>query len=319
MKAVINEQYGSPDILRLVNLEKPELQDHQIRINIRAVSLNGSDREGLSGQPFYARINGLRRPKNQILGSDIAGVVEAVGDNYTEFEPGDEVFGELPDYHGGLAEYVCTNGKNFMRKPSSLTFEQAAAIPQGGVIAYNAICKKGRVHAGQRVLINGAGGSAGSFAIPLAKIQGAEVTAVDNVHKLKFMQKLGADHVLDYTKDDFTQTGEQYDLILDLYGHRSVFATQRALRKGGRYFFVGGSMNVLFQALMGPLLKPITGKDIRLLAIMQNREDLISITELVEAGKIEPVIDRTFSLEDAPEAFRYMEEGRSRGKIVITV
>jgi NADPH:quinone reductase-like Zn-dependent oxidoreductase len=236
--------------------------------------------------------------------------VEVVGKNNTEFEPGDEVFGEIPGYHGGFAEYVCTHGKTMMRKPASLTFEQAAAIPQGGVIALQGIRDKGQVQPGQKVLINGAGGSAGSFAIQLAKLHGAEVTGVDNINKLDFMRSLGADQVIDYNQENFTTSGKQYDLILDLIAHRSVFAYQRALRPNGTYFFVGGSVAIIFQILLlGPLIRKTTGKNIRMLVVPQNRKDLISITQLCEAGKIGPVIDRQYSLSEIPEALRMLGKG----------
>jgi NADPH:quinone reductase-like Zn-dependent oxidoreductase len=320
MKAVTYHNYGSPDVLKFEEVEKPAPTDDEILIKIHAISINGSDRENLIGKPLYSRIGGLMRPGNKILGSDIAGRVEFAGKNNTEFKPGDDVFGEIPGYHGGFAEYVCTHGKTMMLKPASLTFEQAAAIPQAGVIALQGIREKGAVQAGQKVLINGAGGSAGSFAIQLAKLGGADVTGVDNANKLDFMRSLGADHVIDYTQEDFTRNGKQYDLILDLIAHRSVFACQRALRPNGTYFFVGGSVAVLFQVLLlGPWIRKTTAKNIRLLAVPQNRKDLISITELCEAGKIVPVIDRQYSLSEVPEAFRYVGEGYAKGKVVITI
>lgn len=320
MKAIVYYTYGSPDVLRLEDVEKPTPTDDEILIKIYAVSINGSDREGLIGKPLYARMRGLLKPGHPILGSDIAGRVEAVGKNNTEFKPGDEVFGEIPGYHGGFAEYVCTRGRTMALKPTSLSFEQAAAIPQAGVIALQGIREQGQVQPGQKVLINGAGGSAGSFAVPLAKLSGAEVTGVDNAGKLDFIRSLGADHVIDYTRADFTKSGQQYDLILDLIAHRSVFAYQRALRPGGTYFFVGGSAAVLFQILLlGRWIKRATAKNIRVLMVPQNRKDLISITELCEAGKIAPVIDRRYSLSEVPEALRYVGEGRAKGKVVITL
>ncbi len=260
------------------------------------------------------------RPGYPILGSDIAGRVEAAGKNHTEFKPGDDVFGELPGYHGGFAEYACTDGSTLALKPASLSFAQAAAIPQAGVIALQAIRDQGNVQPGQKVLINGAGGSAGSFAIQLARLHGAEVTAVDNAAKLAFMSSLGADHVIDYTQEDFTKRANQYDLILDLFGHRSVWECQRALRPNGTYFFVGGSVAVIFQVLLlGPLIKRRKGKNIRLLMVSQNRRDLIAITEFCEAGKVVPVIDRTYSLHEAREALRSVADGRARGKVVISL
>jgi NADPH:quinone reductase-like Zn-dependent oxidoreductase len=320
MKAIVYEKYGSPDVLHLTELEKPTPTDDQILIKVHAVSVNGSDREGLIGKPLYSRVGGLLRPGNKILGSDIAGRVEFSGKNNTVFKSGDEVFGEIPGYHGGFAEYVCTHGKTMAQKPAGLTFEQAAAIPQAGVIALQGIRDKGQVQPGQTVLINGAGGSAGSFAIQLAKLYGAEVTGVDNSGKLDFMRSLGADHAIDYTREDFTKSGKQYDLILDLVAHRSVFAYQRALRPNGTYFFVGGSVAVIFQVLLlGPWIRRFTAKNIRVLGVPQNRKDLISITELCEAGKIVPVIDRRYPLSEVPEALRYVGEGHAKGKVVITL
>jgi NADPH:quinone reductase-like Zn-dependent oxidoreductase len=320
MKAIVYEKYGSPDVLHLTELPAPTPTDDQILVKIHAVSINGSDREGLVGRPLYVRLRGLLRPSNKILGSDIAGRVESVGRNNSEFKPGDEVFGEIPGYHGGLAEYVCTHGKTMMLKPASLTFEQAAAIPQAGVIALRGIRDKGRVQPGQKVLINGAGGSAGSFAIQLAKLYGAEVTGVDNAGKLDFMRSLGADDVIDCNQEDFTTSGKQYDLIFDLIAHHPVLAYQRALRPNGTCLFVGGSAAVLFQILLlGPWIRKSTGKNMRILVVPQNREDLTAITELCEAGRIAPAIDRRYSLSEAPEALRYVVEGRAKGKVVVIV
>jgi NADPH:quinone reductase-like Zn-dependent oxidoreductase len=320
MKAIVYTEYGPPDVLHLTEVEKPIPKDNEVLIKIHAVSVNGTDAEGLIGKPLYARLGGLLKPSQHILGSDIAGRVESVGKNNTEFKPGDEVFGELPLYHGGFAEYVCTHGRTLALKPASLTFEEAAAIPQAGVIALQGIREKGRVQAGQSVLVNGAGGSAGSFAIQLAKLYGAEVTGVDNTGKLDFMRSLGADHVIDYTKEDFTTSGKQYDLILDFVAYRSVFAYQRALRPNGSYFCVGGSAAVIFQILLlGPWIKRATTKNLRILMVGQNRKDLISITQLCEAGKIVSVIDKRYSLNEVPEALRYVLEGHAKGKVVITV
>jgi NADPH:quinone reductase-like Zn-dependent oxidoreductase len=320
MKAIVYEKYGSPDVLHLADVEKPVPTDDQILIKVHAVSVNGSDWEGLIGKPLYARAGGLLRPGNKILGADIAGRVEFAGKNNTEFRPGDEVFGELPLYQGGFAEYVCTTGKTMTLKPVSLTFEQAAAIPQAGVIALRGIRENGRVQPGQKVLINGAGGSAGSFAIQLAKLDGAEVTGVDNAGKLDFMRSLGADHVVDYAREDFTRSGKQYDLILDVLAHRSVSAYQRALRTNGTYFLVGGSVAVIFQILLlGPWIRRTTAKNVRILGFPQNRGDLISIKELCESGKIVPIIDRRYSLGEVPEALRYVGEGHAKGKVVIVV
>jgi NADPH:quinone reductase-like Zn-dependent oxidoreductase len=320
MKAIVYKEYGSPDVLQLKELEKPVPTDDEILIKVHAVSINGSDREGLIGKPLYARLGGLRRPGHPILGSDIAGRVETAGRNIREFQPGDEVFGELPGYHGGFAEYVCAPENTLARKPASLTFDEAAAIPQGGVIALQGIREKGQVQPGQKVLINGAGGSAGSFAVQLAKLYGTEVTGVDNTGKMDFLRSLGADYVIDYTREDFTKNGKQYDLVLDVIAHRSVFAYPRALKPNGTYFAVGGSVATFFQILLlGPWIKRTTGKNIRILVVPQNRKDLVSITELCEAGKILPVIDKRYSLSEVPEALRYVGEGRAKGKVVITL
>ena len=320
MKAVVYTTYGPPDVLQLTEVATPTPTDDDVLIKVRAVSVNRSDWEGLTGKPLYARFGGLRKPGSQILGSDIAGRVELAGRNHSQFQPGDEVFGEMWDYHGGFAEYVCTRGRAWALKPTSLTFEQAAAIPQAGVIALQGIRDKGQVQPGQHVLINGAGGGAGSFAVQLAKLDGAEVTGVDNTGKLDFMLSLGADHVIDYTREDFTKTGQQYDLILDLVAHRSVFAYRRALKPNGRYFAVGGSVATLFQiVLLGPWIRRATGKHIHVLGVQRNQQDLLAITQLCETGKIVPVIDRQYPLREVPEALRYLGEGHAKGKVVITV
>ena len=320
MKAIVYTEYGPPDVLQLKEVAKPTPTDDEVLIKVQAVSVNRSDWEGLRGKPLYARIGGLLKPRHQILGSDIAGRVEAVGRNNRQFQTGDEVFGEVPGYHGGFAEYVCIRGRTLALKPASLTFEEAAAIPQAAVIALQGIRDKGQVQPGQKVLINGAGGGAGSFAVQLAKFYGAEVTGVDNTSKLDFMRSLGADHVIDYTKEDFTKNGKQYDMILDVIAHRSVFAYQRALRPIGSSFMVGGSVATMFQILLlGPWIGRTTGKKIRLLVVQPNRKDLVFITELCEAGKVVPVIDRRYPLSEVPEALRYVGEGRAKGKVVITV
>ncbi|RPI93401.1 MAG: NAD(P)-dependent alcohol dehydrogenase [Chloroflexi bacterium] len=320
MKAIVYHEYGSPDVLKLEEVDMPTPADDEALIKVHAVSINGSDREGLIGKPLYARLGGLRKPGHPILGSDIAGRVEKAGKNIRQFQSGDDVFGEIPGYHGGFAEYVCVPERTLARKPANMSFESAAAIPQAGVIALQGIREKGQVQPGQNVLINGAGGSAGTFAVQLAKLYGAEVTGVDNTGKLDFLRSLGADHVIDYTREDFTRTGKQYDLILDVIAHRSVFAYRRALKPNGTYFVVGGSVATLFQILLlGPWIRRTTSKNMRILVVPQNKKDLISITELCEAGKITPVIDRRYPLSEVPEALRYVGEGHAKGKVVITV
>jgi NADPH:quinone reductase-like Zn-dependent oxidoreductase len=320
MKAIVYHNYGSPDVLKLEEVAKPTPTDDEVLIKVQAVSVNRSDWEGLRGKPLYARIGGLLKPRHQILGSDIAGRVEMAGRNIRRFQPGDEVFGDILGRMGGFAEYVCARERALALKPASMTFEEVAAIPQAAVIALQGIRDKGQVQPGQKVLINGAGGGAGTFAVQLAKLYGAEVTGVDNTGKLDFMRSLGADHVIDYTREDFTKNGKQYDLILDLVAHRSVFAYKRALRPNGSYFFVGGSVATIFQILLlGPWIRRTTGKKIRILAVQPNLKDMVYITELYEAGKVVPVIDRRYPLSEVPEALRYLGEGRAKGKVVITV
>lgn len=320
MKAVVYAKYGSPDVLRLEEVEKPMPKDDEVLIEVRAVSVNRSDWEGLRGKPLYARLGGLLRPRHQILGSDIAGRVEMVGGDVRRFQPGDEVFGDILGRGGGFAEYVCARESALAPKPAGMTFEAAAAIPQAGVIALQGIRDKGQVQPGQKVLINGAGGGAGTFAVQLAKLYGAEVTGVDNTGKLDFMRSLGADHVIDYTQEVFTKSGKQYDLILDLIAHRSAFAYSRALRPNGSYFAVGGSVVTFSQILLlGPLIRRTTGRKIYILAVQRNRKDLEFITELCELGKIVPPIDQRYPLSEVPEALRYFGEGHARGKVVVIV
>jgi NADPH:quinone reductase-like Zn-dependent oxidoreductase len=320
MKAVVNKEYGSPDVLHLEEVAKPIPANDEILVRVHAVSINRSDWEGLIGSPLYARMGGFRKPGNPILGSDVAGRVVMAGRDHDQFQPGDEVFGEMESYHGGFAEFVRTRGKAWARKPAGLTFEQASAIPQAGVIALQGILKQGQVQPGQKVLINGAGGGSGSFAIQLAKLHGAEVTGVDNAGKLDFMRSLGADHVIDYSREDFTKNGKQYDLILDLIAYRSAFACARALKPDGKYFAVGGNASTILQiVLLGSIVRRRTGRNVRLLVVQRTQEDLLAITALCEAGKIVPVIDGVYQLAEVPAALRYVGEGHARGKVVITV
>jgi len=320
MKAIVRARYGPPEVLQLKEVARPTPGDGEVLIKVQAVSLNRSDWEGLTGTPLYARLGGLLRPRHHILGSDIAGRVEAAGKNARRFNPGDAVFGDISGRMGGFAEYVCASEGSLALKPSGMTFEQAAAIPQAAVIALCGIRDKGQVQPGQNVLINGAGGSTGTFAVQLAKSYGAEVTGVDNAGKLDFMRSIGADHVIDYTQEDFTQNGRQYDLILDVVAHGSVFAYTRALRPNGSYFAVGGSLATLFQILLlGPWIRIATGKKIRILAVRPSLEDMVHGAELCEAGKLVPVIDKRYSLSQVPEALRNLGEGCAKGKIVIVV
>ena len=320
MKAIVYTKYGPPEVLQLKEVERPTPTDDEVLIKVQAVSVNRSDWEILTGTPLYARLGGLLRPRHQILGSDIAGRVELTGRNIRRFQQGDEVFGDILGRMGGFAEYVCARERSLALKPGSMTFEEAAAIPQAAVIALQGVRDKGQVKPGQKVLINGAGGGAGTFAVQLAKLYGAEVTGVDNAGKLDFMSSLGADHVIDYTREDFTKNGKQYDMVLDVVAHRSVFAYKRALRPNGSYFMVGGSVATLFQILLlGPWIRITTGKKIRVLAVRPNLKDMVHVTELCEAGKVVPVIDRRYTLSEVPEAIGYLGEGRVKGKVVITV
>ncbi len=284
------------------------------------MSVNRSDWEGLLGTPLYARFGGLRKPGRRILGSDIAGRVEAVGRACRQFQPGDDVFGDLLPRMGGFAEYVCAREGNLALLPTGITFETAAAIPQAGVIALQGIRDKGKVQPGQTVLINGGGGGAGTFALQLAKLAGAEVTGVDNAGKLEFMRALGADHVIDYAGEDFTKNGKQYDLILDVIAHRSAYDYARALHPGGSYYCVGGAVATLLQVLLlGPWIQKTTGKKLRILAVQPNPKDLAHVGELCAAGKLVPVIDRQYPLHEVPAALQYLGEGRAKGKVVITL
>ena len=320
MKAVVYTEYGPPEVLQIKEVAKPTPKDDEVLVKVQAVSVNRSDWEGLIGKPLYARIGGLRKPRRHILGSDIAGRIEVAGRNITQFEPGDDVFGDNLARMGGFAEYVCARGGDLALKPAGMTFAEAAAIPQAGVIALQAIRDKGQVQPGQKVLINGAGGGAGTFAVQLAKLYGAEVTGVDNTGKLDFMRTLGADHVIDHTREDFTRNGQQYDLILDLIAHRSIFAYKRALKPNGRYLCVGGSVGTMFQVLLlGPIMSRTTAKHLRVLVVQPNPKDLVHITQLCEAGKVVPAIDRQYPLSDVPEALRYLGAGCAKGKVVITV
>jgi NADPH:quinone reductase-like Zn-dependent oxidoreductase len=320
VKAVVYTEYGKPDVLQIKDVDRPTPTDDEVLVKLQAVSLNRSDWEGLIGKPLYARIGGLRKPRRQVLGSDIAGHVEAVGKNIKQFQLGDEVFGDILGRMGGFAEYVCARERVLALKPAGMTFEEVATIPQAGVIALQGIRDKGHVQAGQKVLINGAGGGGGMFAVQLAKLYGAEVTGVDNTGKQDFMRSLGADHVIDYTQEDFTKTGERYDLILDLIAYRSVFAYRRALKPNGRYYCVGGSLGTFFQILLlGPLIRRIAGKTIRVLVVQPNLKDMLYVAELCSAGKIVPFIDKRYPLCEVPDALRYLGEGHARGKVVINM
>jgi NADPH:quinone reductase-like Zn-dependent oxidoreductase len=320
MKAVVYTQYGPPDVLRLADVQKPVPKDSEVLVRVHAVSLNATDWEVLRGKPLYSRIGGPFRPRHHILGSDIAGRVEAVGHAATLFRPGEDVFADILSYMGGFAEYVCAPESALARIPVGMTYEQAAALPQAGAIALQGIQGKGHVGPGHQVLINGAGGGSGMYAVQLAQLLGAEVTGVDNTEKLGFMRSLGADHVIDYTREDFTRNERTYDLILDLAAHRSAFAYKGSLKPGGRYLYVGGSVATLLQILLiGPLIGTAGGKKVRLLAVRQGAQYLAPFVQLCQAGKIVTVIDRRYPLSEVPAALRYLGEGHAKGKIVVIV
>ena len=317
MKAVVYTRYGPPDVLRLTDVQTPVPKDDEVLVQVHAVSLNATDWEVLRGKPLYSRIMGPFRPRHRILGSDIAGRVEAAGRNATRFRPGENVFADIFSYMGGFAESVCVPETALAPMPG-MTYEEDAALPQAGAIALQGIQVKGQVQAGQKVLINSAGGGSGMYAIQLAKLNGAEVTGVDNSEKLEFMRSLGADHVIDYTRDDFTRNGRTYDLILDLAAHRPAVAYRSSLMPGGRYLYVGGSVATLLQVLLiGPVIGRAEGKKIRLLAVRQGAQHLAPIVDLCQAGKLATVIDRRYRLNQVPEALRYLGEGHAKGKVVV--
>jgi NADPH:quinone reductase-like Zn-dependent oxidoreductase len=320
MQAVVYTRYGPPDVLSLADVPTPVPGNGEVLVKVRAVSLNLSDWEVLRGRPLYSRIGGLRKPRRHVLGSDVAGRVEAVGPGATRFRPGDDVFADILDHLGGFAEYVCVPEKVLEPVPDGMTHEEAAALPQAGAIALQGIQERGRVQRGQRVLINGAGGGSGTYAIQLAKLAGAEVTGVDNAEKQEFMRSLGADHVVDYARENVTRGGRTYDLILDLAAYRSAVAYNRTLEPGGRYLYVGGSVPTLFQVLLiGPLLGLPARKKIRLLPVRLGARHLGPLVELCQQGKVRTVIDRRYPLSEVPEALRYLGAGRAKGKVIITV
>ena len=321
MKAIVFTEYGSPDLLQLKEVAKPAPKDDEVLIKVHASSINSWDWEFLSGMFVNRLIFGLFKPKpeKQKLGADIAGTVEKVGKYVTRFQPGDEVFGDLWDSWGGFAEYACARESSLEPKPANSTFEEAAAIPQAGVLALQGLRKTGQIKPGQKVLINGAGGGVGTFAVQLAKLTGTEVTGVDNTHKLDVVRSVGADHVIDYTQEDFTQNGQRYDLILDCQGFRSMFDYKRALSPSGTYAMVGGAVPRMFQALLLGLWGSITGgQKFRIVAEGPNK-GLADLKELIEAGKVVPVVDAAYKLSEVPEAFRYFGEGCHKGKVVITM
>ena len=319
MKAIVYHKYGTPDNLELKEMEKPVPKDDEVLIRVHAVSINDWDSGLLQGDFINRMLNGLRKPKRKILGSDIAGRIEAVGKNVTQFKTGDEVYGDLSGQWGGFAEYVCARERSLALKPPGMSFEVAAAIPQAAMLAVQGLIDKGKIKEGQKLLINGAGGGVGTFGIQIAKQYGVEVTGVDNTGKQDLMRSMGFDHVIDYTKEDFTKNGNCYDLILDVKTNRSMFEYARALCPNGVYVTVGGSTGRLLQGLLlAPLIRMIHKKHIRIVALKTNK-DLAYMNALFENGKVKAVIDGPYKLEQVPEAFRLFDKGEHKGKIVITI
>jgi NADPH:quinone reductase-like Zn-dependent oxidoreductase len=322
MKAIVYTKYGPPEVLKLEEVAKPTPKDNELLIKIHAASINSWDWDLLRGTPFMNRLMfGVLKPKTKILGCDIAGRVEAVGRNVKQFQPGDEVFGDISGCGwGGFAEYVCASENALALKSAGMTFEQAAAVPQAGLLALQGLRDKGQIQPGQKVLINGAGGGAGTFAVQIAKSYGAEVTGVDSTGKLDMLRSIGADHVIDYTQEDFTKNGQRYDLILDVAAYRSIFDYKRVLSPKGIYVMLGGgSWARVYQAIfLGPLLSITGSKKMGILMLKPNK-DLAFMKELVAAGKVVPVIDKRYPLSKVPEALRYFGKGEAKGKVVITV
>ncbi len=340
MKAAVRQAYGPPEVLRLEEVTTPTPADDEILIRVRAASINLGDWELLTGKPLFISVlahlfsrdqeyefaptsvttskGGFFPPKAKILGTDVAGRVDAVGNNVTQFQEGDEVFG-MAERFGAFAEYVCVSETAPMvKKPASMSFEQAAALPQATHIALQAIRDKAKVQPGQTVLVNGAGGGAGTLAVQLAKLYGAEVTGVDGPSKLDMLRSIGADHVIDYTQEDFCRNGERYDAILDMAAYRSVFRSRRSLTSSGIYLMGGGSGTATWQsALLGPVISKFGRGRVAFLLAESRREDLIDVGELFEAGKVTPIIDRSYPLCDAGEALRRVGEKQGIGKVLI--
>jgi NADPH:quinone reductase-like Zn-dependent oxidoreductase len=323
VKAITFNQYGSADVLELTERAKPFPKNDEVLVKVHAASINSWDWELLQGTPFLNRLMfGLLKPKKiNILGCDIAGRVEAVGKNVKHLQPGDAVFGDLSKENwGGFAEYLCAPENALVLKPQSITFEEAAAIPQAGLLALQGLVDKGQIAAKQNVLINGAGGGAGTFAVQIAKCIGANVTAVDSGAKLEMLSLLGADKVVDYRLQDFTKNGCRYDLILDMAAHHSFFDYQRALSPTGIYVMVGGSMALVNQLLLlGPFLSIFSSKKMGLLMHNPNPKDLKFMQQLIEEGKVAPIIDKRYPLVEVSDALRYFGSGQAIGKVVITI
>jgi NADPH:quinone reductase-like Zn-dependent oxidoreductase len=322
MRAIVCTKYGPPDVLQLQEVEKPVPNGGEALVKIHAASLNAADLEQMRGE-FVVRIAAPFRPMYKILGTDFAGTIEVVGRDVEQFQPGDEVWGDLsfPLGSATFAEYVCVPGDALRLKPVGMAFEEAAAIPTAAVVALQNLRDKSPIQPGQRVLINGAGGGVGTFAVQLAKYFGAEVTGVDSGNKFDMLRSIGADHVVDYTEEDFTTGDQRYDLVLNVVAYRSIFAYRRSLAPGGTFIYVGGSTSAIFQALLiAPLLTRNSDKKMGIVPWRPNdKEDLEYLTGLFEAGVISPVIDKAYPLSEVPEAARYLADGHVKGKVVINV
>jgi NADPH:quinone reductase-like Zn-dependent oxidoreductase len=323
VKAIVQDRYGSPDVLQLREIDPPVVGEDEVLVRVRAAGVDQGVWHLMAGLPYLMRIAGvgLRAPKNPVRGVDLAGRVEAVGQNVTGFQPGDDVFGTCL---GSFAEYACARADRLVRKPASLSFEQAAAVPVSGCTALQAVRDRGKVRPGQRVLIIGAGGGVGTFTVQLAKAFGAEVTGVCSTSKTDLVRSIGADHVIDYTREDFADGRNRYDVILDIAGNRSLSQLRGALAPNGTLVIVGGEgggrwFGGIDRQLRALVLSPFVGQKLGTWIATQPKEDLETLRELLEAGKITPVVDRTFPLSEAPEAIRYLRDGRAHGKVVITL
>jgi len=322
MKAIVYYNYGSPDVLKLEEIQKPTPSEDEVLVKVHAASVNAGDWRAVRADPFFIRLGGgLLKPKNKMLGIDIAGQVEAAGRNVKQFQPGDEIFGDL--YYAGLgafAEYACADENVLALKPANLTFEEAAAVPGAGITALRGLRDYGQIQPGQKVLINGASGGVGTFAVQIAKSFGADVTGVCSTSKLDMVRSIGADQVIDYTQEDFTQNRQRYDLILDIGANRSLSDYKRALSPKGIYVLAGFSMAAMLRVMsLGPLFSMTGSKKFVVLMPKLDPKAMVFMKELLEAGKVVPVIDRRYPLSEVPEAIRYLEEGHARGKVVITV
>lgn len=322
MKAIVYTKYGPPDVLHVEEVEKPTTREDEVSVRVHAASVNAADWHLLTADIFLVRFFcGLLKPKRTILGADIAGRVEVVGGNVRLFKPGDEVFGDVFAYGGGgFAEYLSAPETAFALKPNNLSFEEAAAVPLAARAALHGLRDHGRIQPRQKVLVQGASGGVGTFAVQIAKSFGAEVTAVCSTMNRDQARSLGADHVIDYNNVDFTLSGQQYDLILAVNGYHPITAYRRALASGGTYAMVGGKPAQIYQALLlGPIVSIYGNKRMRLVSSKSSREDLLFLKELIEAGKLFPVMDRRYPLSETAEALRYLGQGHARGKVVITV